>query len=600
MLKRNDIEINKIFRNNDEIILLYKNEAIIYDKRQPISVTKTFQDLINEGYVTMVSNNGYYDSNVQLMRISANSYTKEQIVDFDEVFSSANGKRVSAQGVVGEGTNPNVFLHDQSNLWLTGDEWWTLYNNTSLPYWPQNNQFKNLNWRDKDSVTFVFRGSGTPCSNAGGTQNTFAFGVNSPKHITINFGTSTCANLNRAFRSSNGNIDNTRLESVTFVGNGNEPVRVTASMDATFEHCGKLTTITGLDISSAQRINHMFHSCHSMITIPATLSSTGETALNPNINKSTEYMFGDCPNLVNIELVINMTNITTNSNMFTGDTKLETVYLKGINSSKNQDIDLSMTKINNNCVQYIVDNITSVNTSVDGFTYKNIRFPSTANVTNDQAARLYLNGWNCYIGSDLFQPDMTPRTLTYDMNDGSQAETITIYDTTAKITKNPERLGYYFNGWTSGQDWYYLEDTVTLPITLTAQWNVGTIYGEATYNIIEEQGTTKYSITFDDVDLVNAVHNEDTIFDMYNDNGEIALDMFYDSGSEYYYPSGWLRLEDNKLKANISNYSTAQTVNAELYHNSLEIILDGTLMLDEDVTPPNGAKIQITIGMLGG
>ena len=116
MLKRNDIEINEIFRNSDEIILLYKNSEIIYDKRQPISVTKTFQDLIDEGYVTMVSNNGYYDSNIQLMRISANPYTKDQIVDFDEVFSSANEKRVSAQGVVGEGTKPNVFLHDQSNL----------------------------------------------------------------------------------------------------------------------------------------------------------------------------------------------------------------------------------------------------------------------------------------------------------------------------------------------------------------------------------------------------------------------------------------------------------------------------------------------------
>lgn len=107
MLKRNDIEINEIFRNSDEIILLYKNSEIIYDKRQPISVTKTFQDLIDEGYVTV--GNSQPAGKAVTLTVSKNCpYSISQISDFYDVFNSI--KLVSSNGVVGEGELPNAFL----------------------------------------------------------------------------------------------------------------------------------------------------------------------------------------------------------------------------------------------------------------------------------------------------------------------------------------------------------------------------------------------------------------------------------------------------------------------------------------------------------
>lgn len=116
MLHRNGKEIEQIFRNGREIALLYRNGKIIYDKRGKGPVTKTFQDLIDEGYVTVSRTSPNGDSysagwvgRAVGLTVAANCpYTLDQITDFDDIFNSV--KMVSFNGVVGEGELPNAFL----------------------------------------------------------------------------------------------------------------------------------------------------------------------------------------------------------------------------------------------------------------------------------------------------------------------------------------------------------------------------------------------------------------------------------------------------------------------------------------------------------
>lgn len=401
MLKRNDIEIDQIYRNDEEILLLYKDGVIIYDKRQPVSVTKTFQDLIDEGYVTMIAADQYNDSDVQLMRLSTMPYSKSQIVDFDDVFISANGKKVSAQGVVGEGTKSNVFLHNQSDLGLTSAEWYNLYNNTTLPYWPQNNQFSYMDWGDQSSLTLVFRGSGTPFNNGGGSQNTFFRNGAGPTNLTIDFGTTTVKQLNVAFRHSGLTF---HTQNITFIGANNGSVQIVGSMQGTFENCTSLKTITGLDISGArdngnnQAYGNTFQSCTSLTTLPASISSTGETNTASTCTKMNN-MFKNCSNLTEIGVILNVANIVANTDVFLGDSNLTTFYLNGINAQKNQDWDLSGTVINSASIAYLVTNLTEwsgFDPSTD--TYKNIMFPANVSISDAQINRLRANGWKPYQG----------------------------------------------------------------------------------------------------------------------------------------------------------------------------------------------------------
>ena len=369
----------------------------------------TFQGLIDEGYVTLITDYTYCDSDVQPMRVASNHYPKELVTDFNDVFLSTNNKKVSSAGVVGDGTKYNLFLHDRSGLWLSSADWYSMYNNTTLPCWPQNNQFNYMDWRDYNTVTLVFRGSNMPFNNAGGSQNCFFRNGYAPQNIVIDFGCSSIKNMNVAFKSTGQN--KVTPKTITFIGQNNEPIRVTGSMQGTFEDCGSLTTISGLDIGGASYISgssqyycNTFQSCASLVSLPQSLAPNGTSAGTSSRPVNMTNMFKGCSSLQEINFVLNAANVGGTTDTFLGCSALTTLYLDGINAQKNGDWDLSATAINSTSIAYLVTNLTEwsgFDPSTD--TYKNIMFPANASISDAQINRLRANGWKPYEnGTELY------------------------------------------------------------------------------------------------------------------------------------------------------------------------------------------------------
>ena len=408
MLYRNGKEIEQIFRNGREIALLYKNGVIIYDKRGHGTVTKTFQDLIDEGYVdiarTWPNGNTYSQGWVGRavgLTVHANCpYTIDQISDFAEVFNST--KMVSFEGVVGEGTIPNAFLWPQ-NHWLTDDEVYTLYNNVTLSHDVIGLQFKYLNWANKGTVTIKYN------SESGNWYFTDSgvFGPNMPATINIDVGdrrfSSTAVMFGRHNKlgdSVTNPMSNTvTLNWITLKNNGvNDTVRTAAGM---FEGATKLTTFTGISFSSCPDLSNTFNGCSALVTIPQTAASSGFNSIT-----TMQQCFKNCVNLETIVPRINAQAIIDNTDAFYGDVKLETFSLYHINASTNTDWHLEDTIIDQNSADYIVTNVyENVDTSVSGFTYKNIYFPNTVTISQNQAIRLYTYGWNCYVNGQLIETE---------------------------------------------------------------------------------------------------------------------------------------------------------------------------------------------------
>lgn len=407
MLHRNGKEIEQIFRNGREIALLYRNGKIIYDKRGKGPVTKTFQDLIDEGYVTVSrtwpNGNSYsagWVGRAVGLTVAANCpYTLDQITDFDDIFNSV--KMVSFDGVVGEGELPNAFLWP-ANHWLTDDEVYDLYNGVTLSHDVIAEQFKDLNWSNKPSVTIKYSEiSGSWYFTDGGI-----FGANMPE--TVNFDvsgrsfSSTHDMFGRHYRSSD-NGTNPMSNTVTFNwitttnGGSNNTIRTSAGI---FEGCSKLQTITGISFNNTNDISDAFRGCSSLETIPASLATNGMTGL-----QSMNYAFINCTSLQSIIPVLNVSNVSWNTDTFKNDVSLSTMSLYKINASKNKDWHLEDTVLNQASADYIVTNVDeSVDTSVSGFVYKNIYFPAGVTITQAQASRLYQYGWNCYVDGQLINP----------------------------------------------------------------------------------------------------------------------------------------------------------------------------------------------------
>jgi hypothetical protein len=107
MLHRNGKEVKQLLRNGKETVILYKNGVIIYNSSSLEPVQKVFQDLIDEGYVTI--GNSQPSGRATTLTVSADCpYSISQISDFYDVFDSI--KMVSSNGVVGDGELPNAFL----------------------------------------------------------------------------------------------------------------------------------------------------------------------------------------------------------------------------------------------------------------------------------------------------------------------------------------------------------------------------------------------------------------------------------------------------------------------------------------------------------
>lgn len=371
----------------------------------------TFQGLINEGYVDLnvypeVSSTGVAHG----MFVKQNHYPKELVSDFNDVFNSVQGKLVSTTGVVGEGTIPNAFMfiynETETNYqqhWLTDDEWYNLYNNHELSYYPISKHFCGLDWSDKQSITIKHR--------AGNNRYCYAqtiFGPKCPKEITYDIGPAQWQYLFKTFGATYTK-DAPKMETVHFIANSGDdgkarPWRNQQCINAIFEGANKLKNFDGLVVtdSAANLFCYAFDGCESITTIP---DSTG----TPWIAKTSLIQaFANCSSLVTIQPVINVTDITDESKAFSGASNLENLQLYGINSINNSgtssgnyvwnyDWDFTNTKLSQNSVDYMIQNLTEI--TIDDpstFQYKTIGFPNNVTLSNSQITRLGDNGWIAY------------------------------------------------------------------------------------------------------------------------------------------------------------------------------------------------------------
>ena len=466
MIYRNGKEIDQIYRNGKEIALLYRNGAIIYDKRVQSTVelsyvtenqnvpflvdsergssatftitsqeptwanhtflgwsptehdyniiyndgdsitisdnttlyavwSVSFQGLIDEGFVTIEDTTP--SGRGVALTVSPNCpYPKNKVTDFNDVFDSTS--KVSLQGVVGEGTLANVFLWPTSH-WLTDDEVYTLYNDVQLAQDVVGLQFRFLNWKNKQSVTIKY------APNSGGYYYTDSgvFGPNMPETINFNVGGRWFSSTHEMFGRHNRSGDTAwtpMSNTVTFnwVTTRDGGYNFMNDASGMFELASKLQTITGLNFRNARNVQNTFDGCSSLVTIPASLASSGMNSLT-----TMGECFRNCTSLVEIVPVMNVENVTSNANVFKNDAALTSIKLYHINASKNKDWHLEDTNLDQTSIDYIITNVyESVDTSAEGFTYRNIYFPSGANVSYDQYARLYEYGWNVYLGSEPY------------------------------------------------------------------------------------------------------------------------------------------------------------------------------------------------------
>lgn len=379
----------------------------------------TFQGLINEGYVNL----NVYAETVTTgvahgMFVKQNHYPIELVTDFMDVFNSVSGKQVSTAGVVGDGTIPNAFIFRYNDTeanyqqhWLTDDEWYNLYNNRELPYYPVSRHFCGLDWSDKQSITIKHRaGNGRYC------YAQTIFGPKCPKEITYDIGPAQWQYLFKTFGSTYTK-DAPKMETIHFVANTNgdgkaRPWRNQQCINAIFEGASKLKNFDGLVVtdSTAYLFCFAFDGCSDIVTIP---DSTG----SPWICKTDfTQTFANCSSLVTVQPVLNVTDVTTTSKAFSNTPNLENLQLHGINANKNAGIasgnyiwnydwDFTNTKLSQDSVNYMIENmVTGVDTTNPEFVWKTIGFPTTVRISYEQLTKLNTNGWKVYQnGTELFR-----------------------------------------------------------------------------------------------------------------------------------------------------------------------------------------------------
>lgn len=393
MLHRNGKEVKQLLRNGKETVTLYKNGVIIYNSSSTEPVQKVFQDLIDEGYVTI--GNSQPSGRATTLTVSADCpYSISQISDFYDVFDSI--KMVSSNGVVGDGELPNAFLWP-TNHWLTNAEVYTLYNGRTLSHDLIGLQFRYLDWTDFNSVTIKYRDG----SSQWDYTDSPIFGGSMPKTINFDINNRRISSLHWMFGRMPDNSPMSNTETLNFITANSTPMQVRRNVNGAFEGAASLKTITGLQLDSIDLVSaemkDTFSGCTSLQTIPIDLAPNGFHQTN------FTNTFKNCFNLEEITPIIYANGINYNTDTFKNCYKLQVLYLNGINALTNEDIDLSTTIINTNSISYIVDHITTVDTTVSGFEYKNIKLPSSANITSEQISTLYQNGWNCYVGDNLMQ-----------------------------------------------------------------------------------------------------------------------------------------------------------------------------------------------------
>lgn len=380
----------------------------------------TFQGLINEGYVRFSTADPTGDLGIKVL---ANNYPKELVVDFMNVFNNDPDKYIqmesSTYGVVGASTGRpyNTFMFTSTGMaqyWLTSDEWYDIYNNATLPHWPQSFQFYGMDWSNKDSVTLNF--GGTPASTWCAAR--CAFGPYMPKTLNVNM--------------VNGNGWAYMSQTYGHVGNGcgSEIINLTAidgrkatairrpttagqGFNAIFEGARSLKEVHGLETAGVTVWSWAFDGCRSLEIIPSADFNT-----EIRIVDSAVQLFCNNWELVTIEPVLNVSATTQTALAFYLCQKLETVYLKGINAANNycdsrglsypQDSaytwDMHDTKMSQASADYMITNLTPFDpTSVQDYVPKGINFPTTVTLSDSQITTLTQNGWKPYInGEEIF------------------------------------------------------------------------------------------------------------------------------------------------------------------------------------------------------
>ena len=388
-------------------VTLYANYSIL------------FQALIDEGYVTVSNAQGATESGNILLTVSsgANVYPKELVTDFMDVFGSAEGKKVSIGGVVGEGTAKNVFffssLSNTWNYWLSPDEWYDIYNNTPLNHLPQQLQFYGMDWHDKESVTIIYSPSGGSSVWCFGNS---IYGPKFPETLNIDLGENDFANVAKTFGHHSNGCSSKYINITTARYSDGKvwPSRGGANLyyNAAFEGCENLLTFSGFNTTNCWNFAYTFDGCKSIQII-----TTDELGSEIGIRSDMQQMFCNCWELSEIQTVLNVTNVGNTTSAFYGCSQLETMYLKGINAASNvrsavnpsfpQNTavtwELKNTVLSQSCVDYIVSNVTPCDTTVEGFTYKVINFPAGTTLTNSQIETLYNEGWIAWINDVVAQ-----------------------------------------------------------------------------------------------------------------------------------------------------------------------------------------------------
>lgn len=399
--------------------------------KQPASIQETnsdvtlyanysvlFQALIDEGYVTISNGQGAAESGNILLTISsgANVYPKELVTDFMDVFNSAEGKKVSLGGVVGEGTAKNVFffssMDDTWNYWLSPDEWYDIYNNTRLNHYPQQLQFYGMDWHDKENVTIIY--SPSDGTNVWCFGNSI-YGPKSPETLNINMGENDFANVAKTFghQSFGCNSKYINITTARYADGKVWPSRGGANLyyNAAFEGCKNLLAFSGFNTTNCWNFAYTFDGCNSIQII-----TTDELGNEIGIRNDMQQMFCNCHQLSEIQTVLDVTNVTNTTSVFYGCSSLETMYLKGINAASNVRSDLSPsfphntavtwelkdTVLSQNCVDYIVQNVTPCDTTDPNFGgYKVINFPLGITLTSTQIQTLHNAGWIAWINGTI-------------------------------------------------------------------------------------------------------------------------------------------------------------------------------------------------------
>ena len=382
----------------------------------------TFQGLINEGYVTVSNGEGATDAGNMLLRVSnsANVYPKEMVVDFNEVFVSAEGKKVSLDGIVGSGTAKNVFWFptltdgDTWAYWLTPDEWYDIYNNTALNHFPQQYQFYGMKWDNKDSVTIIYspiEGTNVWCFGSS------IYGPRFPETLNVDMGGSDFANIFKTFGHGSNGCSSKYINVTTsrYADNRIRPNRGGANLyvNAAFEGCKKLEEFSGIYFTDCRNFGFLFDGCYSLPIV-----TSGQMGTEVQIAGSMQQMFCNCQELVTVETELNVSGVSATASAFYNCPKLENLKLKGINAAVNArpasldrlsyphntavTWELKDTKLSQSSVDYIINNLTICNTTVEGFVYKVINFPDGITLTNAQLSTLYDNGWIAWI-NDVVQ-----------------------------------------------------------------------------------------------------------------------------------------------------------------------------------------------------